>query len=78
MSPQDIYSVANGQLLPITEVGNDAVFSQKMMGDGFAVVPADNAVVSPVSGKGDKCLSNKTCDWLRDVRRGGSPRAHGD
>ncbi|MDN6193440.1 MAG: PTS transporter subunit IIBC [Alkalibacterium sp.] len=50
VSPQDIYSVANGQLLPITEV-NDAVFSQKMMGDGFAVVPADNAVVSPVSGK---------------------------
>ncbi|WP_423190500.1 PTS transporter subunit IIBC [Alkalibacterium sp. f15] len=47
---QTIYSVANGQVLPITEV-NDKVFSQKMMGDGFAVVPSDNEVVSPVSGK---------------------------
>ncbi|WP_080146537.1 PTS transporter subunit IIBC [Marinilactibacillus piezotolerans] len=46
---QKIYSVANGHILPITEV-NDQVFSQKMMGDGFAVVPSDNDVVSPVSG----------------------------
>lgn len=48
-STQTIYSVANGRVLPITEV-NDQVFSQKMMGDGFAVVPSDNDVVSPVSG----------------------------
>ena len=45
-----IYSVANGHSLPITEV-DDQVFSQKMMGDGFAVVPSDNDVVAPVSGK---------------------------
>lgn len=48
-STQTIYSVANGRVLPITEV-NDQVFSQKMMGDGFAVVPSDNDIVSPVSG----------------------------
>ncbi|GEK91083.1 PTS transporter subunit IIBC [Alkalibacterium kapii] len=50
ISPQAIYSVADGRVMPITEV-NDQVFSQKMMGDGFAVVPSDDAVVSPVSGK---------------------------
>ena len=46
---QSIYSAANGQVIPITDV-NDQVFSQKMMGDGFAVVPSDDHVVSPVSG----------------------------
>lgn len=39
-----------GKLLPITEVP-DQVFSGKMMGDGFAIVPAEGLVVSPVNGK---------------------------
>jgi glucose PTS system EIICBA or EIICB component len=29
----------------------DQVFSQKMMGDGFAIMPTDGTVVSPVDGK---------------------------
>ena len=40
----------SGHLVPITEV-NDPVFSTKMMGDGFAVIPAAGEVRSPVSGK---------------------------
>ncbi len=36
-----------GQLVAISEV-KDPVFSQKMMGDGFAIVPSSNDVVSPV------------------------------
>lgn len=39
----------DGQILPITEVP-DEVFSQKMMGDGFAIEPANGEVVSPVNG----------------------------
>jgi glucose PTS system EIICBA or EIICB component len=39
-----------GEIKPITEVP-DAVFSGKMMGDGFAIVPAEGTVVSPVDGK---------------------------
>ncbi|KON85635.1 PTS system glucose-specific transporter subunit IICBA [Sporosarcina globispora] len=39
-----------GEIKPITEVP-DAVFSEKMMGDGFAIVPAEGTVVSPVDGK---------------------------
>src|SRR5690606_7802198 len=39
-----------GRLLPITEVP-DQVFSQKMMGDGFAIDPAEGVVVSPVEGE---------------------------
>ncbi|WP_053361434.1 glucose-specific PTS transporter subunit IIBC [Bacillus sp. FJAT-27251] len=39
-----------GEIKPITEVP-DAVFSGKMMGDGFAIEPSEGLVVSPVSGK---------------------------
>jgi PTS system glucose-specific IIC component len=46
----DISSVATGTLIPIEEVEDD-VFSQKMMGEGFAVNPNENKeVASPVSG----------------------------
>jgi PTS system D-glucosamine-specific IIC component len=36
-----------GEIMPITEVP-DPVFSQKMMGDGFAIMPTSGVVVSPV------------------------------
>ncbi|QCJ40753.1 PTS glucose transporter subunit IICBA [Bacillus sp. S3] len=39
-----------GEIKSITEVP-DQVFAGKMMGDGFAIVPADGRVVSPVDGK---------------------------
>src|SRR5699024_12814064 len=38
------------KLVPITEVP-DQVFAGKMMGDGFAIIPEDGLVVSPVAGK---------------------------
>ena len=38
-----------GKVVDITEVP-DPVFAQKMMGDGFAVEPANGNIVSPVSG----------------------------
>ncbi|AXQ77789.1 PTS glucose/maltose transporter subunit IIBCA [Streptococcus chenjunshii] len=45
----DVYTVADGRVLSITEV-KDPVFSQKMMGDGFAVEPSDGKIYAPVSG----------------------------
>ncbi|KPC77762.1 PTS system glucose-specific transporter subunit IICBA [Thermoactinomyces vulgaris] len=39
-----------GKLLPLSEVP-DQVFSQKMMGDGFAIEPTEGTVVSPVDGE---------------------------
>ncbi|PTQ82230.1 PTS system IIA component (Glc family) [Trichococcus patagoniensis] len=45
-----LYSPVNGTVIPIIEV-SDPVFSQKMMGDGFAVVPTDGNIYSPVNGK---------------------------
>lgn len=41
---------ANGKIVPITEVP-DEVFAQKMMGDGIAIYPSDNKIVSPCDGK---------------------------
>ncbi|WDT64960.1 N-acetylglucosamine-specific PTS transporter subunit IIBC [Companilactobacillus crustorum] len=43
------YSVANGYLEDIEEV-SDSTFAQKMLGDGFAVVPTDGKIVAPVDG----------------------------
>ncbi|CZQ81292.1 phosphotransferase system sugar-specific permease eiia type 1 [Trichococcus palustris] len=45
-----LFSPVNGKLVPITEV-SDPVFSQKMMGDGFAVIPTDGNIYSPAQGK---------------------------
>ncbi|WP_150274516.1 glucose-specific PTS transporter subunit IIBC [Paenibacillus tepidiphilus] len=47
---EDIVSPVNGELLDITEVP-DAVFSQKMTGDGFAFLSSDGKIASPVYGK---------------------------
>ncbi|MUK88634.1 PTS glucose transporter subunit IICBA [Ornithinibacillus sp. L9] len=46
----NLVSPIKGKLLPITEVP-DQVFSGKMMGDGFAIEPMDDTIVSPVDGK---------------------------
>ena len=40
----------DGKILPISEV-NDPVFSQEMMGPGFAVVPTSKVVVVPMDGE---------------------------
>ncbi len=45
-----IVSPMKGEIISITEVP-DEVFSGKMMGDGFAIVPEEGTVVSPVNGK---------------------------
>ena len=47
-----------GELIAITEV-NDQVFSQKMMGDGFAIIPSENTVISPLSGTVDVVFPTK-------------------
>lgn len=45
----EVHSVADGEVINIEDV-KDPVFSQKMMGDGFAVEPENGHIVSPVSG----------------------------
>lgn len=47
---EKIYAPVTGKLIPITEV-KDEVFSGKMMGDGFAIIPANGEIFAPISGK---------------------------
>ncbi|VGV05894.1 PTS system, glucose-specific II ABC component [Streptococcus pyogenes] len=46
---EEVLSVADGMVLPITGV-KDQVFAAKMMGDGFAVEPTHGNIYAPVSG----------------------------
>ncbi|WP_316043188.1 glucose PTS transporter subunit IIA [Enterococcus avium] len=46
---EKVVSPVAGKIVPMSDVP-DPVFSQKMMGDGFAVIPEDNVIVSPIDG----------------------------
>lgn len=45
----ELLATQNGEVIKLSDV-NDGVFSAKMLGDGFAVVPTSEEVFSPVSG----------------------------
>ena len=45
----ELYAPALGKIIPITEVG-DPVFAEKMMGDGYAVLPEAKEIFAPISG----------------------------
>lgn len=48
-----IYKISapvSGRCVPITEVP-DATFSEKILGDGIAIIPEDGKILSPVDGK---------------------------
>lgn len=45
-----IVSPLNGKVVPLEEVP-DPVFSEKILGDGIAVIPTDGKIVSPVDGE---------------------------
>ncbi len=44
-----IVSPITGQILPIEEV-EDATFSQKLLGDGLAIIPAEGKLYAPAAG----------------------------
>ena len=45
----EIYTPVNGEVVELKKV-NDPVFSEKMMGEGFAVKPIDGKIHSPIKG----------------------------
>lgn len=46
----NIYAPVTGEAIPLEKVP-DPVFAQKMMGNGYAVVPTDSEIVAPIAGK---------------------------
>ncbi len=49
-SSKNIMSPCDGNVVELSKVP-DPVFAEKMLGDGFAVIPSETAVYAPVSGK---------------------------
>ena len=50
INSEQVVAPVSGKCVSITQV-NDEVFSSKAMGDGFAIIPKDCMVVSPVNGE---------------------------
>ena len=46
---ENLVSPLEGKLIPLSEVGDD-VFSNKLMGDGFAVIPSKGELYAPIDG----------------------------
>ncbi|MGL5346552.1 MAG: PTS sugar transporter subunit IIA [Peptostreptococcaceae bacterium] len=59
-----IVSPTNGEILEISQVP-DEVFSQKMMGDGFAIKSTDGMIVSPVDGTIEMVFDTKHAVGLK-------------
>ncbi len=49
-STSTLYNPVDGKIIPISEV-SDPVFSEKMMGDGFGVIPETGEIYSPVDAE---------------------------
>lgn len=63
---EEFYSPMNGDLLPLENVP-DPVFSEKMMGDGVAIIPRDGLIVSPVNGKVEHVFPTKHAIGIKSV-----------
>lgn len=50
VSEKEFVAYLDGEVISLKEVG-DGVFSEKMVGDGLAIKPANETVCAPVSGK---------------------------
>lgn len=47
--PKKIFAPVKGQVIPLAKV-NDSAFSSKMMGEGIAIIPEEDTIVSPFDG----------------------------
>lgn len=50
INDNQLYAPVSGRLIPLEQVG-DAVFSQKIMGDGIAIEPDEGTLYAPMKGK---------------------------
>ncbi|WP_273126027.1 PTS sugar transporter subunit IIA [Metabacillus sp. HB246100] len=61
---ETLYSPLTGEILKLEDVP-DPVFSQKLMGEGFAIEPTDGSVVSPINGQVIQVFHTKHAIGLR-------------
>ncbi|MCY8345816.1 PTS glucose transporter subunit IIA [Bacillus haynesii] len=63
---EEIFSPLTGQLVPLEQVP-DPVFSEKLMGDGVAVIPEEGVLVSPVEGEVVQVFHTKHAIGIKSV-----------
>ena len=71
VATKTLFAVAAGNIKEITEV-NDPVFSQKMMGDGYAVEPSNGKIYAPVNGKVTSVFETKHAIGILSDRGAGN------
>jgi PTS system glucose-specific IIA component len=59
-----LYAPLSGEVKMLSDVP-DPVFAEKMMGDGFAIIPTDGVVTSPVNGRILQVLHTKHAIGIR-------------
>lgn len=57
-------AIMDGQIIPVTEA-DDVVFSEKMIGDGYAVIPTSGDIYSPVAGVISKVAATKHSYYIQ-------------
>ncbi|MCI6700978.1 MAG: PTS glucose transporter subunit IIA [Solobacterium sp.] len=62
---EEICALTAGKLIGITEV-KDQVFSQKLMGDGYAIIPENGIITAPSSGSIKFCFPTNHAVGLVD------------
>ena len=67
MKCSKIFSPMTGEVVGLEQVP-DPVFSQKIVGDGMAVIPSEGNIVSPVDGE----VIYQTCVWTAHGRWSGA------
>ena len=62
----EIYSPLSGDIIELSEVP-DPVFAQKMVGDGFAIIPNQGKLLSPVKGTVKQVFATKHAIGIETV-----------
>ncbi|MCK0473377.1 PTS glucose transporter subunit IIA [Halalkalibacter sp. APA_J-10(15)] len=63
---EEFFSPLAGELISLDQV-SDTVFSEKMMGDGVAIIPAEGVLVSPVEGEVIQVFHTKHAIGIRSL-----------
>lgn len=58
-----LHAVCDGEIIAIEDV-DDIIFSEKMIGDGYALLPTDGNIYSPVSGEITEVAATKHAFYI--------------
>lgn len=61
----ELKAVIDGEIIRIEEI-DDSVFSSKMIGDGYGIIPSGKKLYSPIAGRIEEIASTKHAVYLVD------------